>query len=80
MLEIIRKDLKNKYPSDICDSLINSYIELKEQYYKGKYEPAELNGGKFVEACLRLIQHELTGENIPIGVHIPNIPKVLSAN
>ncbi len=78
MLDTIRNDLKKTYPTDICDALIESYIEIREQYYLGKHEPAELNGGKFVEACLRLIQQALTGNHTPIGNHIPNIPKVLS--
>ncbi|MFC1947020.1 hypothetical protein ACFLXY_03765 [Chloroflexota bacterium] len=77
MIDIIRNDLKKVYPPDVCDALINSYIELKEQYYLGKHEPAELNGGKFCEACLRLIQYSLTGKYTPIGDHIPNIPLAL---
>ena len=77
MLEKIKNDLKKTYPSDICDALIDSYVEIKEQYYLNRLEPSELNGGKFVEACVRLIQEELTGSHIAIGKHIPNIAKVL---
>lgn len=77
MLEQIRNDLKKTYPSDICDALVDSYVKIKEQYYLNKLEPSELNGGKFVEACVRLIQEELTGSHIPIGERIPNIAKVL---
>jgi hypothetical protein len=78
MLEIIKNDLKKTYPPDVCDALIDSYAEIREQYYLGKHEPAELNGGKFAEACLRLVQQALTNSYTPIGIHIPNIPKVLS--
>ncbi|MFH1775029.1 MAG: hypothetical protein ABH839_00005 [Chloroflexota bacterium] len=77
MIEKIRNDLKAIYPPDICDALIDSYIEIKEQYYLNKLEPSELNGGKFVEACARLIQQELTGSYVPINEHIPNMAKVL---
>lgn len=77
MLEIIRNDLKKLYPPDLCDAFIDSYIEIKEQYYLAKYETSELNGGKFVEACVRLIQEELSNSHIPIGQHIPNLVKVL---
>ncbi|MFC1963768.1 hypothetical protein ACFLV1_00075 [Chloroflexota bacterium] len=77
MLQKIRNDLKKLYPSDLCDALIDSYVEIKEQYYLAKHEPSELNGGKFVEACVRIIQEELTNSHVPIGEHIPNIAKVI---
>jgi len=78
MLDKIRNDLKQTYPPEICDSLIDSYTEIRQQYYLGKHEPAELNGGKFVEAVLRLIQQALTGKYTPIGTPISNTPKVLN--
>ncbi len=77
MLERIKADLKKKYPSDICDALVNSYVNIKEQYYLMKHEPSELSGGKFVEACIRLLQKELTNSYTPIGSHIPNVIDVL---
>lgn len=73
MLEQIRKDLAVVYPQNIVDALLDSFIEIRENYYLGKYEPAELNGGKFVEACVRLLQFELTGSYIPIGQSIRNM-------
>jgi len=76
MLEKIKADLKNKYPPEICDALIDSYFKIKEQYYLMNHEPSELNGGKFVEACIRLLQKELTGSYISIGNHIPNVVDV----
>jgi len=77
MIEQIRQDFSAVYPQDIVDALINSFIEIKENYYLRKHEPAELNGGKFVEACVRLLQHQLRGSYTPIGVPIRNMVQEL---
>jgi hypothetical protein len=77
MSDQIKDDLKKKYSSELVDALMNSYIELKEQYYLGKHEPSELNGGKFVEACARIIQQQLTGSYTPIGTPIRNMADLL---
>ena len=77
MLNKIRNDLKKKYPQDICDALIDTYVKIKEEFYLGRLEPSELNSGKFVEACLRLLQEELTQTHTPIGQEVPNVIKTL---
>jgi len=74
LIDIIRSDLKAKYPEDVIDSLLNSYTEIKENYYLQKHEPSELNGGKFVEAFVRLLQFIFSGTFTPIGTTIHNIP------
>ncbi|MBL7225150.1 MAG: hypothetical protein ISS59_03365 [Desulfobacteraceae bacterium] len=73
----IKADLAGKYPVALVDALVTSYMEIKEQFYLGKHEPSELNGGKFVEACVRIIQYELTGNHTPIGTPIRNMTSVL---
>jgi hypothetical protein len=77
MIDKIRADISKKYPKDLVDALIDSYIEIKEQYYLNKLEPSELNGGKFVEACARIIEHELTGQFTPLGTSIKNMVLLL---
>jgi len=77
MIDKIRTDISTKYPKSLVDALIDSYIEIKEQYYLNKLEPSELNGGKFVEACARIIEHELTGQFTPIGTSIKNMVLLL---
>lgn len=71
MIEKVSNDLKSKLPSEVVEALLVSYDELKQNYYIGKHEPSELNGGKFCEACIRILQHETnSGTYIPIGVSI----------
>lgn len=77
MIDKIRTDLKQKYPNELIDSFVDSYIEIKEQLYLEKHEPSELNGGKFVEACARVVEFELTSQYTPIGTSIKNMVLLL---
>jgi hypothetical protein len=74
LLNQIKKDLKKAYPPELVDALIDSYVEIKEHYYLDRLEPSELNGGKFVEAAIRIIQF-VTNNRIytPIGTTINDI-------
>ena len=69
MLDKVKIDLKTKLPADIVDHLLTSYIEIKENYLLNRHEPSELNGGKFVEACFRILEFETKGSFTAIGVH-----------
>lgn len=73
MIEQIRQDFSTTYPPEIVDAILDSFIEIKENYYLGRHEPAELNGGKFVEATVRLLQYVLRGNFTPIGESIRNM-------
>lgn len=75
----VKADLATRFPPVLVEALIASYLEIKEQYFLGKHEPAELNGGKLVEAMARLIQHELTGSHTPLGTSIGNMTTLLRA-
>ncbi len=71
MLNIIKTQLKAKYPADIVDSLIKAYMELKENFYLGKFKPTELEGGFFVECARRIIDIQLFNKTVPIGKDLP---------
>lgn len=74
MINKIRTDLSKNYPSELVNALIDSYIEIKENYFLNHLEPSELNGGKFVEAGIRIIQFVLdNGHYTPIGKTIPDM-------
>ncbi len=78
MLNQIRTDLYSKFPKEVVDALIDSYIEIKENYYLNRHEPAELNGGKFAEAVVRLLQYILNGGKYdPLGKHIQNMSNII---
>jgi hypothetical protein len=69
----VREALAKHLPVALVDSLINSYREMKGNYYLEKHEPSELNGGKFVESCIRILQQESTGKHTAIGTQIVDI-------
>jgi len=72
-IEQVKQDLSKQHPQDIIDSLINAYVIIRENFYLNKHEPAELNGGKYVEACVRFLQNQINGSYTPIGSPIRNI-------
>ena len=73
MIEQFKTDLKTFFPIDLVDALIDSYIEIKKNFIINKWEPSELNGGKFVEASVRMMQFACYGTYTPIGTSIRNI-------
>jgi len=73
MLEIIRTYLKGHLPADLVDFLLNSYKEIKENYLLERHEPSELNGGKLVEACYRILQQETSGSYTAPGINTPDM-------
>ena len=73
-LVVALSGIPRKFRTRIC----HSYSELKRRYSKAQYDLAwdssGLTVGKFCEAVLRFLEHELTGNNTPFGKHIPNFP------
>lgn len=73
LLDQFKSDFKTVFPNDLVDALIDSYVEIKTNYILEKWEPSELNGGKFVEATIRMIQFAcFSGTYTPIGTSIRN--------
>ncbi len=51
-------------PDPLVEHLEKSYIEIKMNFVQRKYEPSELNGGKFCEVVLRILEwHTSTPKN-----------------
>jgi len=74
MLEKVRSDLKSKFPQLLVDALLDSYQEIKHNYMLSNHEPAELNGGKFCEVIVRILQFETKSGNFsPLGTHMPDM-------
>lgn len=78
MLQRVEADLKVKLPDELVDALLTYYEEIKEKFFLGKHEPSELNGGKFAEICIRILQHETTsGVYTPVGQQIHQLSQEL---
>lgn len=51
------QDLQDEgLPSELVEELKETYEELKENYYFGNLRPSEVEGGRFSEAALRVVQ------------------------
>ena len=65
-------------PPQFRKRILASYLEIKKRFgeaiYDASFDSAGLSSGKFVESVFRFLQHDLTGQHIPFGKHIPNFP------
>lgn len=65
-------------PRDIITRLTDEYQHIKQQFFLRKFQPSELNGGRFGECVVRLIEHLDTGSYTPFGVSLGNTETVLN--
>ena len=54
-------------PADLATKLLAEYVEAKRRFHLGDHLPTEIEGGRFAEAALRVIEHDLFGKATPIG-------------
>ena len=69
-LASIANDFATWLPTELVSPLIDAYREVKENYYLGRHEPAELNAGKLCEVLFRILEHECGNIPTPLGVSI----------
>lgn len=72
-LQQLKGDLSQSIPCELVEKLLDSYREIKENFYLGKHEPSELNGAKFCEVIARILEHEARGMFTPLGTSIKNM-------
>ncbi|HLL27687.1 MAG TPA: hypothetical protein VKT73_08555 [Xanthobacteraceae bacterium] len=63
-------------PPPLREELLKTYKEIMSNYLQRRWEPSELNGGKFCEAVFSIIHGAVTG-NFPAAVSKP--PDMLGA-
>lgn len=63
----IGASLKSVFPSVLVDHVLETYAELKRNFYLGNLRPNEVEGGRFAEAVFRLLEHQSTGTYTPLG-------------
>lgn len=71
MRDKIEAQLSTNLPKPLVQALLNAHLELKEQFYQEHFRPSELEGGRFVEAALRVIQELTSGSYTPIDKSLP---------
>lgn len=59
-------------PNPFRDKITAAYRALKSDFAESRFDSAGLNVGKFCEATIRLLQHNVLGAHTPFGKPIPN--------
>lgn len=78
MLDIVKNQLNQFYPQELVDALLDSYKDLVENFNRDKLRPSEVEGGRFCEAIIRMLQYKTTGTYTPIGTPIGNLDTEIS--
>ncbi len=63
----------NKLPNALVDEVLSEYQKLHQQYFLGKWEPSQLDAGRFAENIFRVLEYKQSGTFTPIGSSIPRL-------
>lgn len=69
----------NSLPGDVVNALQSEFQKLHEQYFFGRWEPSQLDGGRFAEAVLRAVEYKDKSVFTPIGTQLNRQSVVSSA-
>jgi hypothetical protein len=69
--------LAAKAPAPLVTALLDAYRELKDNFNFEKFRPSELEGGRFAEAAIRIVQHLATGSHEPMGKALPRFDNLV---
>jgi hypothetical protein len=73
-MSIARKQLEaqlvSRIPEDITENLLKEYLHIRQQFFLRRFQPSELNGARFCECVLRILEHLSLGAYTPFGRHL----------
>jgi hypothetical protein len=75
----IETSLAAQAPAPLVKALLDAYAELKDNFNFERFRPSELEGGRFAEAAVRIVQHLATGSHDPMGKPLPPFDKIVAA-
>lgn len=67
MLDKISRDLKVQFDSKLVDELLSAYQEAKRNFFLSGLRLSAVEGGRFCEAAMRMLQQVTTGQFTPLG-------------
>lgn len=67
MLDKISRDLKVQFNSKLVDELLSAYQEAKRNFFLSGLRLSAVEGGRFCEAAMRMLQQVTTGQFTPLG-------------
>lgn len=66
-------DILQNLPQELVENLIKEFNDLHKNYFLGKWSPSQLNGGRFGEIVIRILEHKNSATFTPIGTQIPRL-------
>lgn len=69
--------LSPSLPNEIVTHLLDEYQDIKQHLAFRKFRPSELNGGRFAECVLRLVQHLDNPPYTPFGTSLGNSDNII---
>ena len=61
-------------PSDLVGALQAEFQKLHQQYFLGRWEPSQLDAGRFAEIVMRILEYKNSGSSYtPIGVQLKRL-------
>jgi hypothetical protein len=67
MLNQIAAGLKAHFPAKLVDELLSAYQEAKHNFFLGGLRLSAVEGGRFCEAALRMLEHATMGKSTDLG-------------
>lgn len=68
--QAIASSLKAAFPSGLVEQVLETYSEVKRNFYLGHLRPNEVEGGRFAEAVFRLLEYQTTGHHTALGQQV----------
>jgi len=80
MMQFIKTQFQKHFPKELISKLSFHYAELKSSFMHNRLESGELNGGKFAEVVLRLIQYATDPNHTytPIAESLPSVDSLVT--
>jgi len=72
MLNVIKNQLQTCFPKELIDQLFSTYTEVKRKYCLNDYRPCCIEGGRFAEIVLRMLQYITQGNYTSLKQNLPN--------
>ena len=64
------KALSANLPNEIVIIMLDEYEHIKQQFLLRKFQPSELNAGRFGECVMRILEYLNTGNYTPFGTQL----------
>lgn len=75
----VEASLAAQAPGPLVKALLDAYAELKDNFNFERFRPSELEGGRFAEAAIRIVQHLATASHDPLDKPLPPFDKIVAA-